>query len=157
MDSPVGRLRLSGTGDLLYEIRFTDDRDEAVANSTPLLEETKKQLDAYFAKKLKEFDIPVCLEGTAFQKKVWRALEVIPFGKSWSYKQLAVFLGDPKCIRAAGTANGRNPLPIVIPCHRVIGADYSLVGYGGGLWRKEWLLRHEEHPIYMYQQGFLFS
>ncbi len=156
MESPVGWLRLSGTEDVLYEIYFCEGNGPGRQASTPVLEETKRQLDAYFAKKLRVFDLPFQLKGTPFQQKVWGALTKIPFGQSWSYMQLATELGDPKCIRAAASANGKNPLPVLIPCHRVIGADNTLVGYGGGLWRKEWLLAHEEHPVYMYRQGFLF-
>jgi len=120
-----------------------------------VLRESIVQLRAYFDGKLKRFDLPLKPVGTAFQLRVWQALDEIPYGKSWSYLEQATFLGDPKCIRAAASANGKNPLPIVIPCHRVIGADRSLTGYGGELWRKEWLLSHEKHPNYLFRQGVL--
>jgi methylated-DNA-[protein]-cysteine S-methyltransferase len=102
-----------------------------------------QQLEEYFSGSRKEFDIPLDLQGTDFQKKVWTELLKIPYGTTISYKELAIRLGDLKCIRAAGTANGANPVSIIVPCHRVIGSDASLVGYGGGLWRKKWLLEHE--------------
>jgi methylated-DNA-[protein]-cysteine S-methyltransferase len=103
----------------------------------------REQLDAYFAGELEHFDLPLALHGTDFQLRVWSELARIPFAETISYKELALRLGDLKLIRAVGTANGRNPVSIVIPCHRVIGADGSLVGYGGGLDRKRWLLDHE--------------
>jgi methylated-DNA-[protein]-cysteine S-methyltransferase len=103
----------------------------------------REQLDAYFAGELDAFDVPLALHGTAFQLRVWEELLRIPFGETISYSELARRLGDPKLVRAVGTANGRNPVSIIVPCHRVIGADGSLVGYGGGLERKQWLLEHE--------------
>jgi methylated-DNA-[protein]-cysteine S-methyltransferase len=102
-----------------------------------------EQLDAYFAGELQEFDLPLALDGTPFQLRVWEELARIPFAETISYKELALRLGDLKLVRAVGTANGRNPVSIVVPCHRVIGADGTLVGYGGGLDRKRWLLDHE--------------
>lgn len=104
----------------------------------------KEQLQAYFSKERTQFELPLQLNGTDFQNKVWKTLKDIPFGKTISYLQLAKNLGDPKCIRAAGTANGKNPFAIVVPCHRVIGSNGELVGYAGGLWRKRWLLEHEQ-------------
>ena len=103
----------------------------------------RAQLDAYFAGGLEEFDLPLALHGTPFQLRVWDELARIPFAETISYKELALRLGDLKLVRAVGLANGRNPVSIVIPCHRVIGADGTLVGYGGGLERKRWLLDHE--------------
>ena len=104
----------------------------------------REQLDAYFAGELEAFDLPLAAHGTDFQKRVWDQLTRIPFGETISYSELARRLDDPKLVRAVGLANGRNPISIIIPCHRVIGADGSLVGYGGGLERKKWLLEHEE-------------
>jgi methylated-DNA-[protein]-cysteine S-methyltransferase len=103
----------------------------------------REQLDAYFAGELEAFDLDLAPEGTAFQRRVWEELVRIPFGETISYGELARRLGDPKLMRAVGLANGRNPISIVVPCHRVIGANGSLVGYGGGLERKRWLLEHE--------------
>ena len=102
-----------------------------------------EQLDAYFAGDLTRFDLPLVLTGTAFQLQVWRALADIPFAKTESYGSVAARIGNPKASRAVGMANNKNPLAIVLPCHRVIGSNGSLVGYGGGLWMKEWLLQHE--------------
>jgi methylated-DNA-[protein]-cysteine S-methyltransferase len=104
----------------------------------------RAQLDAYFAGELVAFDVPLAVHGTEFQKRVWDQLVQIPYGETISYSELARRLGDLKLVRAVGLANGRNPISIIVPCHRVIGADGSLVGYGGGLERKQWLLEHEE-------------
>ncbi len=110
---------------------------------TPLLQEVRRQLNAYFAGKLKVFDIPYSLEGTPFQQKVWRALCDIPYGTCITYGELAKRIGDPKACRAVGMANGRNPLPIIVPCHRVIGSGGKLTGYTGGLDIKTKLLQIE--------------
>lgn len=111
---------------------------------TPLLKEAARQLKSYFAGELKEFSLPLAPEGTAFMKQVWAALCEIPYGKTASYKDIAEKIGRPKAARAVGLANNRNPIPIIIPCHRVIGADGSLVGYGGGLDIKKRLLELEK-------------
>ncbi len=110
---------------------------------TPLLREVRRQLDAYFDGKLKVFDIPYSLEGTSFQQKVWRALCDIPYGTCITYGELATRIGDPKACRAVGMANGRNPLPVIVPCHRVIGSGGKLTGYTGGLDIKIKLLQTE--------------
>ncbi len=107
------------------------------------LKESVSQIQDYFDGKLTNFNLKINAKGTDFQQKVWRELSNIPFGKTISYLDLAKKLGDPKVIRAAASANGKNPLWIVVPCHRVIGTDGSLTGYAGGLWRKKWLLEHE--------------
>jgi methylated-DNA-[protein]-cysteine S-methyltransferase len=103
----------------------------------------KTQLDEYFSRKREAFTLPLDLKGTEFQKKVWAELLNIPFGKTVSYKELSIRLGDVKAIRAVAAANGANPVSIIVPCHRVIGSDGSPTGYAGGLWRKQWLLEHE--------------
>jgi methylated-DNA-[protein]-cysteine S-methyltransferase len=110
------------------------------------LPEAVRQLREYFAGERRAFDLPLCLSGTDFQKLVWRQLTAIPFGETWSYGQLAKSLGNPSACRAVGLANGKNPIAIIVPCHRVIGADGTLTGFGGGLPRKEWLLTHEGRP-----------
>lgn len=133
-----------------------EEESEKQEGANGILNEAKNQLKAYFEGTLTNFDLPLHPAGTGFQQKVWNTLMEIPYGKSWSYKQLAIALGDVKCIRAAGTANGKNPLPIVIPCHRVIGTNNTMVGYGGGIWRKEWLLTHEKHPVFSFRQGNLY-
>jgi methylated-DNA-[protein]-cysteine S-methyltransferase len=104
-------------------------------------------MDEYFNGNRKTFDLPLDLQGTDFQKKVWLELQKIPFGKTISYKELSLRLGDIKAIRAVAAANGANPVSIIVPCHRVIGSNGSLTGYAGGLWRKQWLLDHESSAL----------
>jgi methylated-DNA-[protein]-cysteine S-methyltransferase len=111
--------------------------------TTPLLREAERQLRAYFAGELRQFDLPLDPQGTPFQQQVWAALREIPYGEVRSYGQIAAAIGNPKACRAVGMANHRNPLPILIPCHRVCGSDGSLTGYGGGIERKKWLLELE--------------
>jgi methylated-DNA-[protein]-cysteine S-methyltransferase len=121
---------------------WVQDRGSAgVASRT--LAAAREQLEAYFAGSLREFDLPLAPAGTPFQLRVWEALRRIPFGETISYSVLARRIGAPDAVRAVGAANGRNPLPIIVPCHRVIGADGSLTGFGGGIERKRWLLDHE--------------
>ncbi|MDK9759604.1 methylated-DNA--[protein]-cysteine S-methyltransferase, partial [Vibrio sp. D173a] len=114
-------------------------QDDAFA----LFAETKRQLDGYFSGKLNNFSIPVAAEGTPFQQSVWQALMRIPFGETWSYQQLADEIGNPKAVRAVGLANGKNPVSIIVPCHRVIGKNGKLTGYAGGVERKSALLKLE--------------
>lgn len=143
-NSPVGLLRLRCDDESLKELTFIDDADEDVARDKhPLLNETIGQLDDYFSGALREFNLPLKQSGSEFQQKVWTLLSQIPYGKTVSYQQLSKQYGDPKAIRAVASANGRNNLAIIIPCHRVIGADRSLTGYAGGMYRKWWLLKHE--------------
>jgi methylated-DNA-[protein]-cysteine S-methyltransferase len=141
--SPVGDilLRADDEGRLTDLYLRHDGADRNLAEWP--LPAVREQLDAYFAGELEAFDIPLALHGTPFQQRVWEQLTRIPFGETISYSELARRLGDPKLVRAVGLANGRNPVSIIVPCHRVIGADGSLVGYGGGLERKRWLLEHE--------------
>ena len=144
-DSPVGPLTLVSSGDALSQILFESQKYGKVPVATnthsEVLDEARRQLDAYFAGKLRDFDLPLAPEGSDFQLRVWKALETIPFGATRSYGEIATAIGAPKAMRAVGAANGRNPLPIVVPCHRVIGANGSLTGFGGGMARMEWLLR----------------
>ncbi|MEG3792668.1 methylated-DNA--[protein]-cysteine S-methyltransferase [Lysobacter sp. CCNWLW3] len=147
--SPVGRLLLASGEDGLRLIEFeapwhpawVDARWQQGDNA--LLRETQKQLDEYFAGRRREFDLPLAPHGTAFQLQCWRTLALIPWGETWSYGQMARHMGQASAMRAVGAANGRNPLPIVLPCHRVIGADGSLTGFGGGLPTKRFLLELE--------------
>ncbi|GJG86156.1 hypothetical protein tb265_13370 [Gemmatimonadetes bacterium T265] len=111
--------------------------------ASDVVAEARAQLDAYFAGTRTTFDLPLAARGTPFQTRVWAALRAIPFGETISYAELARRVGSPSAVRAVGGANGRNPLSIVVPCHRVVGADGSLAGFGGGVERKRWLLRHE--------------
>jgi len=141
IDSPIGPLTITANDQSIISIEFkgSDPRE----TSSPLLQLCIDELSAYFNGGLSEFTVPIELSGTPFQNKVWQALTEIPFGTSISYSELAIKLGDQKCIRAAGTANGKNKIPIIIPCHRVIGKDGSLVGFSGGIEKKKWLLKHE--------------
>jgi AraC family transcriptional regulator of adaptative response/methylated-DNA-[protein]-cysteine methyltransferase len=106
-----------------------------------------QELDLYFQGRLREFKVPLIMAGTEFQKKVWRALQAIPYGQTRSYKQQAIMIGQPKAVRAVGRANGSNRIAIIIPCHRVIGENAQLIGYGGGLWRKRFLIDLEQRNV----------
>ena len=147
--SPVGILEISASETSLTHVLFREAQKkpsrklDETSETSSVIEECMKQFDAYFAGKLKDFDLPMLPEGTDFQRNVWEYLKTIPYGKTISYLEFSRRIGNEKAIRAVGTANGRNPITIILPCHRVIGTDGSLVGYGGDLWRKEWLLRHE--------------
>ncbi|MBL3656972.1 methylated-DNA--[protein]-cysteine S-methyltransferase [Fulvivirga sediminis] len=142
--SPVGPLCIEANEESLLSITFNpSDIDPSESKKSNVIDHCIAELDQYFKGTLKTFTVPLLLNGTAFQNKVWSELTKIPYGKTISYSELALRLGDVKCIRAAGTANGKNKLPIIIPCHRVIGKDGQLVGFAGGLDKKEWLLKHE--------------
>lgn len=148
LDSPIGRLLVAGDEQGLRFLLFTRGRDRAEPKpdwepDRGLLKEPVKQLSSYFAGKLREFDLRLAPEGTPFQQQVWRALCDIPYGETTSYGELARRIANPKAVRAVGLANGSNPISIVIPCHRVIGSNGSLVGYGGGLPIKQALLALE--------------
>jgi len=148
MDSPVGPLLLAGDGEALTYVGFQASRrvvhpDESWTRSERSFREAEAQLRAYFDGSLRRFDLPLALEGSEFERQVWRALREIPYGCTVSYGQLAQRIGRPTASRAVGLANGRNPIPIVIPCHRVIGSTGALTGYGGGLEVKRWLLARE--------------
>ena len=145
LHTPLGTARLQGGPDGVRSISILDplDTPEIVP---PALKPACRQLREYFAGTRTRFDFPLDPRGTEFQLKVWKALLEIPYGHTISYMELAKRLGDPKAIRAVAAANGRNPLWVVVPCHRVIGSDGSLTGYAGGLHRKKWLLDHES-PI----------
>ena len=140
--SPIGGIRISADDDAIIEAAFTKETKGIITYSA-LIQQCINELEAYFLGELKQFTIPLKLTGTDFQNRVWTELLKIPYGKTISYSELAIRLGDIKCIRAAGTANGKNKIPIIVPCHRVIGKDGNLVGFGGGLDKKEWLLKHE--------------
>lgn len=152
IETPLGYAKIIGDQDGITSVS-TLDKSENTSESIPeSLLDCVSQLKAYFNNQLKTFDLKLNPEGTDFQKKVWKQLEKIPFGKTISYLDLAKQLGDAKTIRAAASANGKNPLWIIVPCHRVIGTDGSLTGYAGGLHRKQWLLNHESE----YKQQTLF-
>jgi len=146
-NSPLGFLILKSDGQSVTAISFSGN-DIQEQNPCNVLESCKAQLDDYFSGKSLTFDLPLSPEGTEFQQRVWAELLKIPYGETITYMDMAVRLGDPKCIRAAGTANGKNPIAIIIPCHRVIGAGNKLTGYAGGIWRKKLLLELEmKHSI----------
>jgi O-6-methylguanine DNA methyltransferase len=143
VDSPVGPLTLVDEDGALAGLYMGDHRHAPTLElpvDNAVLPDVREQLDAYFARDLKEFDVRLAVQGTPFQQLVWDALRTIPYGETWSYGQLAAEIGRPPAVRAVGLANGRNPVSIVVPCHRVIGANGSLTGYGGGLAAKELLL-----------------
>ena len=143
-DYPVGGIGIAETGGVISRVGFRDNGrkgfDGFTIVETPLIKKASVQLTEYFAGKRAEFDLPLAPAGTEFQRSVWRALQTIPFGETRSYVDIAVQIGNPKACRAVGMANNRNPIAIIIPCHRVIGRDGSLVGYGGGLDIKQHLL-----------------
>lgn len=144
IQSPIGILELKGSADGLASVLFIKDTSEITRTEIPaVLQDAVFQLKEYFNNKRSNFNLTLNPQGTDFQKKVWQELQNIPFGKTTSYQRMANTLGDPKVIRAAASANGKNPISIIIPCHRVIGSDGSLTGYAGGLHRKKWLLEHE--------------
>ena len=145
VDSPLGPLALIAEEDALVAIDFgtPTGTTRGTAAAERVLDEAARQLDAYFAGELREFDLPLRPHGTAFQTDVWKALREIPYGETRSYADIARRIGRPTAVRAVGAANGRNPLAIVVPCHRVIGADGSLTGYAGGLELKRALLELE--------------
>lgn len=144
LETPLGNAILEGDDQGISRLVLTEDVPKTTGNPPSELQEAVEQLEEYFSGKRKKFTLKVNPQGTIFQKKVWQALQEIPYGKTLSYLDLAKDLGDPLAIRAVASANGRNPLWIIIPCHRVIGSDGSLTGYAGGLWRKKWLLEHEQ-------------
>ena len=144
--SPVGLLKIAGTADYISEVSFHDNTEKTGGNKRNLpglIIQCIEQLIQYFNGDRRSFDLPLNQEGTPFQKQVWNELTSIPFGKTISYLDLAIKTGDPRATRAVASANGKNNIAIIVPCHRVIGSDKTLVGYGGGLWRKKWLLEHE--------------
>ena len=157
IETPLGTMLAGGVADGICLLEFSDRRMletelRQIAkyfNATLIQGENKhfnllrKELKEYFEKKLKNFSVPICAPGTEFQKAVWKTMQKIPYGTTWSYKQEAEKLGKPKSVRAVANANGQNRISIIIPCHRVIGSNGTLTGYGGGLWRKKWLLEHE--------------
>lgn len=144
--SPLGLIKISATSKGITEIDFINKNKLSTQNqniSNAHLKACINQLDEYFRGERKNFDLKFDLGGTDFQKKVWNQLRKIPFGKTVSYLEVAQKINNPKAVRAVGQAIGKNPVAIIIPCHRVIGSNGKLTGYAGGMWRKEWLLKHE--------------
>lgn len=145
-DSPIGLIEIAGTSTAVIALNFVEERCREVASHW-LVAEAVRQIDEYFDGKRREFEIEMALEGTDFQQQVWRQLGTVPYGCVASYQYIAKGVGRPAAVRAVGAANGRNPIAIMVPCHRIIGKNGHLVGYGSGLWRKEWLLKHEGYPV----------
>jgi len=142
--SPIGQIKLTASNNDVNSILFVfKDTEMVPVNENEVLRQCKRELNEYFAGKRKVFSVSIYQEGTNFQKSVWAELLNIPYGKTVSYNDLSISLNNRKAIRAVGSANGKNQISIIVPCHRVIGSDGSLTGYAGGLWRKEWLLKHE--------------
>lgn len=162
-NSPIGTISIKSYGDSIAEILFVnswkgqtlneDEVDYSVPQS-PVIKKCIKQLDEYFSGKRKKFDLRLTFSGSTFQRQVWNELLNIRYGKNISYLELSRRIENVKAIRAVGTANGSNKICIVVPCHRVIGSDGSLVGYGGDLWRKKWLLDHEAKVAHGVQELF---
>jgi methylated-DNA-[protein]-cysteine S-methyltransferase len=154
-ESPIGLLEVRGGERGVSAVTFVDARASRTTRGAgggkgPLpaaLADCLTQLDQYFRGRRRTFSVKLDLGGTAFQNKVWRALRAVRFGKTASYKDIARNVGNPAATRAVGGANHRNPVSIIVPCHRVVGSDGRLTGYGGGLWRKDWLLRHEGNDL----------
>ncbi|SOC79485.1 methylated-DNA-[protein]-cysteine S-methyltransferase [Salinimicrobium sediminis] len=142
--TPLGNAILEGDEEGIVRFQLMDEEVSISPTPAPEFCEAIEQLEEYFAGHRKIFTLKLNPQGTEFQKKVWQALLTIPYGKTTSYMELSKTLGDPLAIRAVAAANGKNPLWIILPCHRVIGSDGSLTGYAGGLWRKKWLLEHEQ-------------
>ncbi|MEO6719643.1 MAG: methylated-DNA--[protein]-cysteine S-methyltransferase [Ferruginibacter sp.] len=152
-ESPLGTLIIKVSEANLHAVLFTNSLKRPLTaentsveshHSHVLMDECKKQLEEYFAGKRLQFDLPVQQEGTPFQQSVWAALLTIPYGRTISYLELSKRIGNVKATRAVGTTNGSNQVSIIVPCHRVIGSNGDLTGYGGDLWRKKWLLEHED-------------
>ena len=142
--SPIGFWTIEANSEAITAIKFTDEMPPWTPNPSKITQLATQQLTSYFDNNLKEFELPLNTLGySPFYKSVWQAVSDIPFGKTASYSDLAITINNPKSVRAVGLANGKNPFPIVVPCHRIIGKDKSLTGYASGLKVKRWLLEHE--------------
>jgi methylated-DNA-[protein]-cysteine S-methyltransferase len=142
--SPIGWIEIEADSTSLLSLKFLENDEKAFLRSrSRLIVFIVKQIDEYFKDKRKVFELPFHMNGTDFQMKVWEKVQAIPFGKTTTYLKIADQLGSPKFARAVGNTIGKNPFPIIIPCHRVIGENKELAGYSGGLWRKQWLIEHE--------------
>jgi methylated-DNA-[protein]-cysteine S-methyltransferase len=142
--SPIGLIEVSGTNNSISSLFFAEDAKSDKINSNDYLDECLKQLDEYFNGKRKIFELNLAPEGTEFQKKVWNAILNVSYGTTKSYLEISKSVGDVSAVRAIANAHGQNKISIIIPCHRVIGSNGNLTGYAGGLWRKKWLLEHEQ-------------
>jgi methylated-DNA-[protein]-cysteine S-methyltransferase len=152
LESPLGELLLTGDTQFLFGVYIRNQKHTPIigrrwVRNDSAFSRAVIQLNQYFSGELIQFDVPIAAEGTDFQKRVWKGLCQIPYGKTCGYGELARELGNPNASRAVGMANGRNPISIIVPCHRVIGANGALTGYGGGLMAKKWLLDHEARHV----------
>jgi len=150
--SPIGEILITYNEEFITDLRF-DLEQTQICGPSPILDRCIFELDEYFAGTRSTFDVPIAPAGTAFQQKVWGALCTIPCGEIADYGSIAAAIGQPKAARAVGGANNRNPIYIIVPCHRVIGKSGKMVGYGGGIWRKQWLIAHEQKMMKIYQKG----
>jgi len=155
---PLGPIVIRATERGLTWLAFSNSTD-VTEHGNAVTERCAEQLEAYFRGELMTFDLPLAPRGTDFQTRVWQALRAIPFGQTRSYREIAVAIGTPLAVRAVGAANGRNPLSLIVPCHRVIGSSGKLTGYAGGIDRKRWLLQHERANFtgVSHQQDFTFG
>lgn len=146
--SPLGIIEIKGNEEGIFSVLFVERQQVEFfqqADTFAILINCFTQLDEYFKGERLEFSVPFIIEGTAFQQSVWQALTTVPYGKTASYKEIAILVGNEKAVRAVGTTNSKNLISIIVPCHRIIGTNGKLTGYAGGLWRKEWLLEHEQN------------
>ena len=141
--SPIGLIEIGGDAEQILSLYFVEEARRPDLGPHGELEKAVRQMDEYFSGARREFDLSLLLHGTPFQEQVWRQLLHVPYGCAATYQDVANAIGRPRAVRAVGAANGQNPISIIVPCHRIIGSNGKLTGYGGGLWRKEWLLRHE--------------
>ncbi|MFQ5641731.1 MAG: methylated-DNA--[protein]-cysteine S-methyltransferase [bacterium] len=146
--SPIGYLKVTGSETAIHVLEFLEETSVPDSQIASCLQECFQQLDEYFQGTRKEFSLHLQPQGTEFQKRVWQQLQRISYGQTASYLDIATAIGNKKAVRAVGAANGQNKIPVLIPCHRVIGRDGSLIGFGGGIWRKEFLLRHEKALLF---------
>lgn len=144
IDSPLGVVKITADMSGITAVKFIDESAVEKAQPNMLTEHAASQLQAYFAGTLTQFNVPLAAAGSLFQQRVWQQLCKVPFGTTCSYSAIATALVNPKAVRAVGAANGKNPIAIIVPCHRVIGANGTLTGYAGGLDKKAWLLKHEQ-------------
>jgi methylated-DNA-[protein]-cysteine S-methyltransferase len=145
-NSPIGTVEIVSDENSIIELSFVEETMESDSQASPqVLQTALKQIDEYFQGKRNAFDLKLKAEGTEFQQKVWQSLIEVPYGETACYGDIAAAVGNSKASRAVGGANNKNKIAIIIPCHRIVGADGSLTGYAGGLWRKEWLLKHEKN------------
>lgn len=156
LKTPVGLLLIEANEEAITAIDFLENEPESAISGNTITAMATQQLREYFVGERKEFELPLHPEGTDFQREVWGHLEDIPFGTTRSYLDIATRIGDQGAVRAVGAANGRNPIAIVLPCHRVIASNGALTGYAGGLHRKKWLLEHESGVLYG-KQGTMFA